>query len=87
MSVQKYIDHLMHVLNEKSNYFYVIRHKRRTPKEWYLMDVEHDYAPVRVIWIPSFRAAFRFGTEEMVEDFKADWLRHRPVEIVRMEKR
>ena len=83
--IQSYIDHLINVLNEKSNYFYVIRYKKRTPREWYFMDME-KIDPLKVIWVPSFRAAFRFSTEELVEDFKAHWLRRRPVEIVRMEK-
>ena len=81
----QYLDHLINTLNEAQKYFYVIRYKKIKDPFWYFLDIE-ETTPVQVIWVPRIRAAFTFSTEQRVEEFKADWLRNRPVEILRMEK-
>ena len=82
----QYLDHLINTLNEMSKYYYVIRYKQLYDPCWYFLDLE-ETKPIQVMWVPSSKAAFRFDTEQRVEEFKAHWLQSRSVEILRMEKR
>lgn len=85
MNTHTYLEHLVNTLFTKNDYFYVIQHKRPDLRKWYLMDIQST-SPTAFIWVPKRRSAFRFATEHTVEEFKEYWLKHRPVEIVRVPR-
>lgn len=79
-----FLDHLITAMQEKNKFLYMIR-SRNENGEWYFFDMENDKPPYRIAWVPYISPAFKFPSEESVEEFRADYIAPRKVEIVRME--
>lgn len=79
------LEELMGILNRKDPYVYVITSKQ-IEGVWYFFDLE-DFTkkPFRVMWISHITPAFKFQSEQAVEEFRSQYLSPRRTEIVRLE--
>ena len=75
-----YIDQLISNYNH-SQYVYLIEHGLKLG--WFLQ--EYQLSPARAVWFPRANRAFRFVSEEDVEEFKSVYMAPRQVSIVRVE--
>lgn len=71
----------LNLLNDKRKF--AIR--RKSPKEWYFVDIHLTHPGTPVIWTPYLKKACWFVTEEDVEEFKYAYLRSRPCEIIEIK--
>lgn len=78
-----YLDSLIADMQTRRTY-YLIR-LRRDDKMWYLFDAEYTLKAHRVMWVPNVDTAFKFNSEEEVEDFVSEFIAPRKVEIVEFE--
>lgn len=79
-----YLDDLIANMQTNNKYAYIIR--LMSKDYWYLFDVDTMIDPHPVMWTPHIRQAFWFSDERGVEEFKADFLSARKVEILRIER-
>lgn len=79
-----YIEQLISVLQEEK-YVYLIKSTHKQGP-WFFFDIENDKRPYRVIWVRYVLPAFKFPTEELVEEFRSEFLTPRRCEIIRLEK-
>lgn len=81
-----YIDQLLARLQEH-HFLYIFEH--RVKVGWYLLDLygKDGINDTAAVWFPSQRLALAFEHEEEVEDFRSDHLAHRPVSIVKIQRR
>lgn len=83
---------LASILNMQEQYEYLIRRKvqigDRISGVWYLQTVDSIKKPPHVVkWTPSMFLAFRFPSEQAVEEFNQAYISPRSTEIIRIEKR
>ena len=79
-----YLDYILGTVQDK-NYVYIIKFTR-LPHHWYFYELESELKPHRVIWGPHITPAFKFPSEQTVEEFRAEFISPRRTEILRMEK-
>lgn len=83
MSGGTYLNFLISSIQERDKYVYLIKHKR-VEGNWYFFDLNNDEPPYCALWVPYISPAFKFPSEQSVEDFKSDFLSSREVEVVRL---
>jgi len=71
------------LINDKRKF--VIR--RKSPQQWFLVDIYEERLARPVIWTPRLMQAKVFLTEEDVEEFKYAFLRARPCEIIEVKSK
>lgn len=86
-----YGDMLASILNMQEQYEYIIRRKVQIGDHingvWYLLTVDSTKKPPYVVkWTSSMFLAFKFPSEQAVEEFKQAYILPRPAEIIRIEK-
>lgn len=79
-----YFDFLVSSIQDK-NMVYVIKN-RSIFGDWYFFDIENYEPPYRVIWVPRVTPAFKFVSEQAVEEFRDEFLSPRKTEIVRIKR-
>lgn len=66
--------------------YYVIRRTKNLTKYYYYDFDQVGEQSFKLIWTPSQRSAFLFDSEQMVEEFKANYVSPRQAAIVRLPK-
>lgn len=79
-----YLDDLIADKQLRAQYAFIIR--LMTRDYWYMFDVDTNIVPHPVLWTQHMKQAFWFNDERSVEEFKADFLNGRKVEILRIER-
>lgn len=83
-----YLDQLISSHQNSTKFMYLIR-STYVNGEWFFFDIENindDSRPDRVLWVPRALPAYKFSSEQAVEEFRAEFISPRRVEIIRMEK-
>lgn len=66
-------------------YLYVIT-TTHVKGQWFFFDIEDlPKKPFRVMWVPNITPAFKFISEEAVEEFRSEYFSPRKTNIIRLE--
>lgn len=71
------------IRNKKDIYLYLIHCETRN-RQWYFFDVEMVKKTPQIMWVPRKAGAFKFRTEEAVEEFRSLYVSPRKTEIIRL---
>ena len=82
----QYLEDLMQMLQERGKYIYLISRQVQTV-QWYFFDLENEEPPYRVAWVPYISPAYKFPSEQAVEEFKMEYILPRKVDIIRLERK
>jgi hypothetical protein len=86
MVSSEYGEWIIQLLASMQNDYYVIRSTRNLTKYYYFDFDQVGESNYKLIWTPSYRSAFLFDSEEMVEEFKSKYISPRKAAIVRLPK-
>ena len=80
----QYLEHLIASVQNEKNHFYMIQLVGK--RDWFFFDLENDDRPYRVLWVPYQSPAFKFSSEQAVEEFRAEFISPRRTQILRVER-